>query len=301
MRAARLSLVGLDIGGEWNVPLLANAAALAEADFVSARTESAVSSPAGATESVPLEAVLEGFRHVIACETGRDSVSLYDFPAPREPTAVIVGNEEAGIPRRVLKKAHAVASIPMAQSRLSSVNVAVAAAITLYALSRDLGRRHWVRSTLKQQDVDILIEAPADPHELGSLLRSAYAFGWRRVYLTDPHQVWFTGDPRVILESRAAARRANNLLAVLPSDQLDPSRYDAAWVCDGSTEGSPLSKARFPECRRLLIVYAATPGVDTWDVAPVPVRVDFPVRSVPARYRHSGSVLLSVVSQLLTC
>jgi tRNA G18 (ribose-2'-O)-methylase SpoU len=68
----------------------------------------------------------------------------------------------------------------MARSVLSSLNVGVAAAIALYALTRDLGRRKRQRSALRLQDVDVCIEAPADPHELGSLLRSVYAFGWRR-------------------------------------------------------------------------------------------------------------------------
>ena len=111
------------------------------------------------------------------------------------------------------------------------------------------------RSEYFYRGIQVWLEAPADPHELGSLLRSVYAFGWRRVFLSDPHQVWFTEEPRVILESRAAARRARNLLAVLPAEKLAPSRYDALLVCDGSRQGSPLSRLRLPECQRLLVVF----------------------------------------------
>jgi hypothetical protein len=295
------TLIGLDIEGEWNQPLLVNAAAVSDCRCVFAGSPP----PAGeaASPAIPgglaFEQALEGCRHVIACETGRRSVGLYDFPAPRERTAVIVGNEERGIPARVLKRADAVVSIPMAQGSLSSINVAAAAAITLYALTRDLGRKRRRTSALKQSEVDLLIRAPDDPHELGSLLRSAFAFGWRRVFVQDPHRVWFTDDAETVLASRAAARRAKNLLAVLPAETLHPQLYDTAIVCEGETDGAPVSKLRLPDCRRLLVVYGAGGPSIIDEIPSLPVAVDYANRSVPARYRHSGSILFSMVSQLL--
>jgi hypothetical protein len=210
-----------------------------------------------------------------------------------------VGNEEAGLTRKVIKRADTIVSIPMARGALSSLNVAVAGAIVLYALTRDLGRRKWPRSALRLEDVDVLIEALADPHELGSLLRSVYAFGWRRVFLSDPHRIWFSDDPRVILAGRAAARRARNLLAVLPEVELVPAAYDAMLVCNPDEPGTALSRLWLPECRRLLVVIGTGKRLAALEIPTTSVRVDFADRSVPARTRHAGSVLLSVIAGML--
>jgi tRNA G18 (ribose-2'-O)-methylase SpoU len=156
-----------------------------------------------------------------------------------------------------------------------------------------------VQTGLRQQNVDVLIVAPSDPHELGSLLRSVYAFGWRRVFLSDPHKVWFSKDPGVILKSRAAARRTKNLLAVVPAENLELPRYDAILVCDQDQEGLPVSRLRLPECRRLLLVFGS--WGEAGDVGPplTRVAVDHTGRAVRARFRHEGSILFSVISEML--
>jgi tRNA G18 (ribose-2'-O)-methylase SpoU len=295
------TLIGLDIEGEWNRPLIENAAVVSGCDCIFARsTPSGDGVNASTTKiSSELQTALQGYRTVIACEPTSRSVSIYDFPAPRSKTAVIVGNEQTGIPRKVMNHADVLACVPMADGRLSSVNVAVAASIVLYALTRDIGRKHKRRADLSQTNVDVLIHAPVDPYEVGSLLRSVYAFGWRRVYISDPHGVWFSEDPQIVLASRAAARRANNMLAVLTADQLVPMHYDAVLACDGQSQGIPLSRLQIPECQRLLLVIGpATRAMNYWEAA-TPVMVDLENRSVPARARHFGSILLSMVSQMI--
>lgn len=304
MRTSPSKLICLDIEGEWNKPLLVNAAALSgwECHFATSETmrfEPKDGESVSTLETACLEKVLEGCRHVIACETSHNSANVYDFPAPRETTAVIVGNEEQGIPRHVLKWADRVVSIPMVPSSLSSLNVAAAAAIMLYVLTKDLGRKPRPKSRLRTVDVDLFVEAPTDPHELGSLLRSAFAFGWRRVYISDPHRVWFTEESKVILESRAAARRAKNPLAVLPAEQLDPSRYDAVLLCDNTRQGHPLSKLRLSECQRLLIVLGSSELSLGRQTLVSQVSVDYENPSLEPRFRHSGSILLSMLSQML--
>jgi tRNA G18 (ribose-2'-O)-methylase SpoU len=292
------NLVGVDIQGEWNRPLLINAAALSGCScvFASSGVVTGADSP---IRDKSLESVIQPYRRILACETGKNRTSIYDFPAPRENTALLVGNEEEGLPRSVLKLADAVVAIPMARTELSSVNVAVAAAISLYALSRDLGRRKRPKCQLRLRDVDLLVEAPPDPHEIGSLLRSAYAFGWRRVFVSDPHRVWFTDDPRVVLEGRAAARRGKNLLAVRPADEIEPSDYEAILACDPTKQGEPLSRVQLPECRRLLLVLGGVGFPDGSEGRVLRVSVDFLDRKVTAHARHTGSVFLSVVASLL--
>jgi tRNA G18 (ribose-2'-O)-methylase SpoU len=297
------TLIGVDIEGAWNRPLLLNAAAISgcECTFAQSATPEphlSVQSAADA-DTTRLQEELHRSSQVLVCELTRNSVGVYDLPAPRQRTLIIVGNEERGVPRSVMKRADHVISVPMACRGLSSLNVAVAAAVILYSLTHDLARRRRVRSGLKVQSVDILIAAPSDPHELGSLLRSVYSFGWRRVFLSDPHSIWFSSDPAIILQGRAAARRAKNLLAVLPAAKLNLAHYDAVITCRQHQEGSPLSRLRLPECGRLLIVFGESDERDDLEDHSLRVTVDHADRAIPPCFRHDGSILLSVISQLL--
>ena len=292
-----ICLVPLDSEGEWNRPLLEDAAAMSGADCQFASSDAC--RPGQAEAASPgvraLGDVLAGFQHVIACEAVRDGKNIYEFPAPRGRTAVIVGNEEKGIARSVLKRAESVVAIPMRGAGMSSLNVAVSAAIALYALSKVLGRKKRRARGLAQRDVDVLIHAPNDPHEIGSLLRSAWALGWRRVFVSDPHGVWFTRDQRAVLDSRAAARRFKNPLAVLPADHLDLGAYDGTLVCDGRREGTALSRFRWPAGHRMLLVY----GQGTCAAGDERLFVDHADAGMEPRFRHAGSILLSVLAEML--
>ena len=188
---------------------------------------------------------------------------------------------------------------------MSSVNVAVAAAIMLYALDRDLGRKRLRPSSLSRRDVDVLVVGPHDPSELGSLLRSAWAFGWQRVFLDDRHGVWFTTDRPTLLASRAAARREVNPLVVVPHEQLNLGEYRHVLICDGESRGTPLSRCSLPAADRVLLVFSAGSGNDQSGLpadctdAAERVFVDQRASQATAAFRHAGSILLSVVSQLL--
>ena len=282
---AGLALVGLNIGGEWNLPLLANAAAL-----------SGASNETALENDFPPESLQKEATYILACETGRRSRNIYEFPAPRKRTAVIVGNELTGVPKHVLSAADGIVSIPMRQARISSINVAAAAAVCLYILEKDLARKGVRQSDIDQADADLLLAGPDDSSEIGSLLRSAWAFGWQKVYLEDPKGVWFTKDRALILAGRAAARSEKNPVIVVPAERLDVSRYDAVFVCDGGEGGTPLSRMRLPRVRKLLAVYGPS-EIAQADAARI--TVDFTNKNVVPRYRLAGSVFLSYLSQCL--
>jgi tRNA G18 (ribose-2'-O)-methylase SpoU len=297
------TLIGVDIEGAWNRPLLVNAAAISGCKCTFAKSEAPEShltvQSAADADTPRLEEHLSQSSQVLICELTRNSVPVYDLPAPRQRTSIIVGNEERGVPRSVMKRADHVISVPMAFRGLSSLNVGVAAAVILYSLTHDLGRRRKIRSSLNAESVDILIAGPSDPHELGSLLRSVYAFGWCRVFLADPYNVWFSSDPAIILQGRAAARRARNLLAVLPAAKLNLAHYDAVITCRQNQEGSALSRLRLPECGRLLIVFGESMATNDFEDHSLRVTVDHADRTVQPCFRHDGSILLSVISQQL--
>ena len=178
-----LTLIGLDTEGDWNLPLLKNAADVSGAVLEYAIKELSPERCAVADKSrlIDFEKLPSMFDTLLACETGTRSRNVYKFPAARGKTALLVGNEMEGMPQDVLHKVDQVISIPMYGEGMSSVNVAVAAAVSLYVISRDLGRKKIKRSRIVNRDVDILLHSPENPSELGSFLRSVWAFGWRKV------------------------------------------------------------------------------------------------------------------------
>jgi tRNA G18 (ribose-2'-O)-methylase SpoU len=295
----KLTLVGVDIEGAWNLPLLANAADTSGASLVFARnTTSAIESNDPVAAPAGIAELLDQFDHVIACESVKRSTSVYDFAAPRGHLGIVVGNERLGIPGDLLKRAEQVVSIPMLGRGLTSVNVAVAAAIVLYVIERDLGRKRCKTSSLAHGDVDVLVVGPEDASELGSLLRSAWAFGWQRVFLADRGDIWFTKDRSTVLAGRAAARCEVNRISVRPASQLDMRDYDHIVVCDNAPTGTPLSRYALPDRGRMLLVYGGgDPRIDNGNAVDR-VYVDH-AATVESRFRHAGSILLSVISRLL--
>ena len=295
----KLTLVGLEIEGDWNVSLLANAAEMSGASLSFAgNVDSTGESKIGSDPLPQIDELLGQFDHVLACEATERGKAVYDFAAPRGHLGVIVGNERKGVPSTVLKRADHIVSIPMFGRGLSSVNVAVAAAIVLYVVERDLGRKHPRTSSLCHNDVDILVIGPPDPSELGSLLRSAWAFGWQRLYLADRAAIWFTKDRPTVLAGRAAARCEVNRIAVRPDSQLNVQDYDRIVVCEDLPRGTPLSRYTLPRCEKMLLVYGGTDRQIEDGKAVERIYIDH-AAPVEARFRHKGSILLSVVSRLL--
>lgn len=295
-----LTLIGCDIEGEWNLPLLRNAAEMSDASLLFARCDAPSRAPDGAGGPLPqIDELLGRFDHVLACEAIGASRNAYEYAAPRGKLAVIVGNELAGIPRRVLKKADQVVAIPMFGRGMSSVNVAVAAAIVLYALQRDLGRKRLQTSGLSHRDVDVLVLGPPDPSELGSLFRSVWAFGWRRIFLADAGGAWFSKDRSTVVAGRAAARREVNPLVIAPHDRLDLREYARIVLCDGERRGTALSRFSLPDQDKTLLVYGDGELPFAFPGSVERVFVDYPAAEVKACFRHAGSILLSVISQQL--
>lgn len=303
-RSEGFTLIGWDIEGEWNLPLLRNAAALSGASLKLVNRRKAPGQFSETSFStIPervtsIEDLREEFNCILACETGRMSRSIYEYPAPRGWVGLLVGNELSGIPKEDLRNVDQVLSIPMKQSQMSSVNVAVAAAISLYTLSHDLARKSVKPSRMRQSNIDVLVYGADDPSELGSLFRSVWAFGWKRVFLEDRVGVWFAKNRNTILAGRVAARREKNPLTILPAERLATSSYDVVVVCNDKGIGIPLSKFRLPKAERMLMAFGRGEfPVANGRTAVEDVFVDHMSRQVEPCYRHSGSVLLSYIAE----
>ena len=66
---------------------------------------------------------------------GEADQSIYDFPLGEGALAVVVGNEEKGLPPLVRKRCDAVVSIPQ-YGTLPSLNVGVAGAVACFEVAR---------------------------------------------------------------------------------------------------------------------------------------------------------------------
>ncbi len=238
-----LTLVGLDIDGEWNLPILKNAADMSGASVEFLRSDENFSH------------LYKNYDMVIACETSKKSRNIFDFPVIRGRIAVIVGNEQKGIPKNILRKADQVVTIPMYGKNMSSVNVAVSAAIALYAFERDFARKHIRKCRIRQHNIDILLSDPEDPNEIGSLFRSIWAFGWRHVFLADKNSVWFTKDRKTLLAGRAAARREINPLTIVPAERINFDMYDHIFMCNWNRNGIHLIGVVLSDKEKVLIKY----------------------------------------------
>ena len=293
-----VSLIALDIEGAWNTPLLENAADLSGASLAYASS--------GKFQNLVSPAVSEfldvakGYNTVLACETGVKAQNIFEFPAPRGKTALVVGNEKDGIPKSVLNHCSGRVTIPMFSNRLSSINVAASGAVGVYVLERDLARKCANAGRRSPDALDLFIHAPADPAECGSLLRSAAAFGWKSVYLEDSTESWFSKKRDVLALSRAAARREINPLSINNSESLPLERYDKVILCARDRTGTPLSRYRLCNCRNGLLTYGteelprplASLPCDT-------VYVDFLNAGLKPHARHEASALLAVIAHQL--
>jgi tRNA G18 (ribose-2'-O)-methylase SpoU len=86
----------------------------------------------GDTASAVAEAVADGF-DIIVIEQAETSLNLFSFSPANPKLALVLGNEVSGVEQTVLNAADVILEIPMVGAK-ESLNVAVSAAVALYAL-----------------------------------------------------------------------------------------------------------------------------------------------------------------------
>ncbi|MDF1665600.1 MAG: TrmH family RNA methyltransferase, partial [Planctomycetota bacterium] len=189
-------------------------------------------------------------------DTGNQAQSIYGMKQTKlSDVALVVGNERKGIRRDVLDAATKLIQVPMASRRVNSLNVAAAAAVALYYLSKG-SAPIFTRSDPEKHRPNLLFLAGDDHIELGSTLRSAAAFGWSQVLLEDPQKIWFESDRARQLESRAAARRSKNKIRIVPSTKTQQHYYDEAVLVRGEPGSPTLNQSDLARGSRQLIILA---------------------------------------------
>lgn len=182
-------------------------------------------------------------RPLLALENAPGASSLYGFRAGNLSLAgLIVGNERRGIDRGLLKRVDRCLALPMASRRVNTLNVAAAAAVSLYYLSRGGGGPIFRRPKPEKARPVLLLLGGRDHVELGSAIRSAAALGWSQAYVEDPAGVWFGCDRVTRSEGRGAARRGKNAIRLVPADGERRYPFDEACVVS-TARGEPLGRS----------------------------------------------------------
>jgi tRNA G18 (ribose-2'-O)-methylase SpoU len=299
----RARLIGDGIENPANAQALMDAAAMFAVSAAFRDTHSLAESwstelGGGVLPMVETTELLTELLPIVAIENAAGSRSVYDASLPKGCPSIVVGNERRGIRGDVLRAASDCVDIPMPGRGIKTLNVAAAAAVALFYLlaSERRSMRHAPRP--EQRRPGLLLLAPADHVEAGSVLRSAAAFGWRAVGLDDTERVWF-GVPRAArTEGRAAARSHRNAIRVLPLHTAGPLGFARVVVAGAEVDGPALHRVDLAAGRNTLLVLPDEMHereVDWGSMAPTVefARVALPTKPFPYRYRLVASIVLA--------
>src|SRR5262245_16979557 len=171
-----------------------------------------------ALPTIHLAEIAGHYAPIAVLDNVEGAVSIYGFQLGRGAKPLVaVGNERGGLARDFLSIADRAVQIPMVSRKLNCLNVADAAGVALYYMTRGGGGKLVVRGHPDGRRPELMLMGVADHVELGSSIRSAGTFGWSRLMIDDRRRVWFGRDRISTTESRAAARRARNPIRIVPT------------------------------------------------------------------------------------
>lgn len=258
-----IALVGDGIENPANVRLLQSVAQLFEADcMLRLASEARAMQAEGYPLLHPTTALIERpdglvarYPTRIAFDNLPGAVDVYGHRAGAH-FAVMVGNERRGLTPSFTAAATEAVQIPMHSVRITSLNVAAAAAVALYILVRAPLRPMQIQRNHNARRPGLLLTGVREHFELGSAVRSAAAFGWNQVFVEDTEKVWFGVDRARHAEGRAAARRVRNDIRLLPcsSDTNYPAEEAVIVTPD---QGTALHRVDLARGERVMLVLPA--------------------------------------------
>ena len=255
--------------------------------------------------SISLVDLARDYTPIVACDNLPNAVDVYGFrlPGGTHP-ALLVGNERHGLAHDMQVVAQHAVQIPMASRTLNCLNVAAAAAVALYYLSRGGGGSLQSSIHPHKRRPELLMVGPTDHIELGSAIRSAGAFGWDRLLVEDRASAWFGCDRITRSEGRGAARRGRNPIRVVAVPLDCRYAFDEICVLTVRERGTPLHRARLAGGARQLIAIPDESAVDCreedWHRLAREVtfvRLDVPHRPYVYHYRLIATIALAEIAR----
>lgn len=311
MTSTPLTLVGDGIENPWNAQVMLHAAAMFKSPCLfrdRCKLAEAWTKTISAESSLGLvsrDELVRDYSPIVAVENIDGAGSVYGFRLGGGKTpAVVLGNERRGLADDILSVAHHAVQIPMVSRRLNCLNVAAAAGVALYYLSRGGGGKLRVYGQAHKRRPELLLMGAADHVELGSTIRSAGAFGWDRIFIEDRRDIWFGGSRRMISEGRAAARHQRNPIRVVPMLPDRKSAFAEACIVTLGAGGVPLHRADLARGASQVIIVPDHTAVDLdredWNRVARDVRfiqLTVPGKDFSYHYRLIASIALAEVAR----
>jgi tRNA(Leu) C34 or U34 (ribose-2'-O)-methylase TrmL len=193
---------------------------------------------------------------LIAVENAPSATAIYGRRPLRGDATLVVGNERRGVSRRILAEADETVVIPTASQTVKTLNVAAAAAVAAWYVSRGSRPQGQVPNPEVRRPTVLIV---GDDHvEIGSSLRSAAAFGFRDVLLDDRGAGWFDGSSWIRREAYVAARRYKNPLRVHRRTLDVASDFEEIVLVSPWGDGAPLQRQRLARGRGQLLIIGAS-------------------------------------------
>jgi tRNA G18 (ribose-2'-O)-methylase SpoU len=190
-----------------------------------------------------LDELKENCNSIIALDNLAGAEEIFGFKMPSSSmAAIIAGNERHGLSNEAQRSATSAVYIPMFSARLNTLNVAAASGVALYYLLRAPGGRLQSRNRPETRRPEIVLIGSNNHVELGSAIRSAGAFGWRRAIVEDRCSAWFGKDRVKVSEGRAAARSARNSIKLVNASAEKNYAFKSIIVIS-TVSGVPLHRA----------------------------------------------------------
>lgn len=253
---------------------------------------------------IQVQNVVDRYSPIISLENLENAIDIfgYNFRSGL-PGALIVGNERYGVSHEMHNTANYVLHIPMTSFSVNTLNVATTAGVALYYLMHGPTARMHVRAQPEKRRPEILLVGGNDPMELGSVLRSAAAFGWERAFLEDRGAVWFGRDHLNRSEEKNSARRGRNTLKLYPVSHENRYAFKKVTVVSRH-EGVSLPKSRLAEGPQQLVIIPDESAVDVvsenWHRAGANVqfvKIEVPSVDYKYHYRVFASIALAEISR----
>lgn len=241
---------------------------------------------------------------IVAVENSPGARSVYDSDLPSGRPSIVVGNERLGIRGDLLRAASTSVEIPMPGRGVNTLNVASAAAVAMYYLLAESRRPSRQARWSARRRPALMLVAPTDHVEAGSVIRSAAAFGWRSLALDDRLHTWFGVSRAERTEGRAAARSHRNATRVIPTSADGAMGFRRVVVAGARVDGPPLRRVDLtggPNCLLVLPDEEQSDQPDWGRLGPHVefVRVDLPTITHPYRYRLTASIILAEAARQL--
>jgi hypothetical protein len=247
--------------------------------------------------------VLLMHRRIIAFDNLKGARDVYGF-RPGTNFAIVVGNERRGLTHTIRKLATDAVEIPMMSRKINTLNVAAASAVALHYLGNVTVGPMRQRSHPEKRRPELLLLGGMNHIELGSAIRSATAFGWRRAFVEDRKGIWFGSDRVTRSEGRAAARRGRNSIRLVPCSAEVSHKFPEVIVITATSAGKPLQRLNLARGVRQLIAIPDESGVnindEDWSRLGRKIEfahLDLPVIDFDYHYRLIATIAMAEISR----